>query len=142
MVKLICSQITISISSNLFWDEIQSTEASKKPRIACDFSKCVICQKHRKETLKRASSQGLLTFLKVLNIRKDRGFYNQYEKLKLIISEDEHEQLILTNDSQEFLWHNNCYSSFTSTTNLVSTQHSRSTSGVLSCFRLTKKESI
>ena len=77
----------------------------KKPRLIA-YSKCIICQADKDETLRKAKSSSITTLQKALDLRKDEV----YERLG---------KEICNLASCDVLWHATCYSSYTSSRNLA-----------------------
>lgn len=99
----------------------------KRRKVVIDFRKCIICQKEDEQKSRKASPQGLTTFLRVLKTRNDAGHNIQYERLEALIRINNDDEFEFIEPVPTFLWHKNCYSSFTSITNLSTLQLSGDT---------------
>ena len=91
---------------------------TKKIRLSNDFNKCIICQKGKMNTLRKASNSGKKSFLKALRIRQSGDDLGVYPRIAHVLTEDaDGEEWIFLNETELF-WHKTCFSSFTSSSNL------------------------
>lgn len=99
----------------------------KRRRVSTDFTKCIICQKNDDDQkLRKSSQQGLNTFLSVLQLRNDAGYCCQYDYLETILKKNDSLELEFLEPVPDIVWHKNCYSSFTSSTNVATSVPSTS----------------
>ena len=90
--------------------------APKRRRISFNQEKCAVCHENKPQGL-RESKPGRERFLCALKIRHEAGHCIQYDRLKDILSVNDAGDLLLE-DNVVLKWHKDCYSSFTSKTNL------------------------
>ena len=101
--------------------------ATRPIKLACDpkrqkpdinLKRCVICQKDGKQKLKQGSVQGQKSFLRALQLRNGNGDCIEYNCLITVLKTNDLSELEFCDSVTKLLWHENCFSAFTSSTNL------------------------
>ena len=90
----------------------------KRRKLDINFKRCVICQKDGEQKLRQGSVQGQKSFLRVLKLRNDNVDCIEYNRVITVLKTNDLDELDICDSVTELLWHKNCFSAFTSSTNL------------------------
>ena len=99
--------------------QLKLKKTAKKRRSSLDLNKCIICQSATEEPVRKASSQGIETFLSALHARQNAGDTEVAENIDMCIENAPDNKCKFKESLGDIYWHKGCYSTYTSKSHLA-----------------------